>query len=182
MNELSLHILDIVQNSIGADAKHIVIEVSEDKELDRLCITVSDDGRGMAPDFLSKVTDPFITTRTTRKVGLGIPLVKLAAESTGGSLSIESELGKGTTVKTVFTLSHIDRAPLGDMAETMAVLLTANPEVGFLYRRRVGQREFVLDTAQMKAEVGDIPLNNPEVLLWVKEYIAEKEKELNGGA
>lgn len=182
MNELSLHILDIVQNSISAQAKHILIEVLEDSENDRLEISVTDDGRGMSPDFLKKVVDPFTTTRTTRKVGLGIPLLKFAAESTDGGFQIESEVGRGTTIKASFTLSHIDRAPLGDMAQTMEILITANPGIGFLYRRRVDKRGFELDTAEIKEAIGDVPINSPDVLLWVKDYITEKENELNGGA
>ena len=182
MNELSLHILDIVQNSISASAKHIVIEVTEDSSDDRLTVKVTDDGCGMSPDFLKKVIDPFITTRTTRKVGLGIPLLKFAAELTGGSLSIESCVNKGTVLNAVFSLSHIDRPPLGDMAQTMTTLIMTNPEIDFLYRRSADQRGFTLDTAEIRTLMGVVPINSPDVLMWVKDYIDEKEKELNGGA
>ncbi|MDP4108972.1 MAG: ATP-binding protein [Bacillota bacterium] len=182
MNELSLHILDIVQNSVAARAKHIEIDVLEDKEKDRLEIRVKDDGAGMTPELLKNVTDPFVTTRTTRKVGLGIPLLKFAAESTGGSFSIESEVGKGTVIDAVFTLSHIDRAPLGNMAETMESLVVTNPEIEFTYKRQVGEKRFMLSTEEMKTVLGGLPISSPEVLMWVKDTVNENEKELNGGA
>ena len=125
MKELSLHILDIAQNSIAAGAKHVDLTVEEGEGL--LRITVADDGRGMSPEFLASVTDPFTTTRTTRKVGLGLPLLRLAAEQTGGELRVESQLGVGTTVTATFHADHIDCPPLGDTASTVSLLAQGLP-------------------------------------------------------
>ncbi len=173
-----MHILDIVQNSIAAKAGEIEIEVTEDKQKDTLTVMVTDDGCGMPPEFLQRVTDPFTTNRTTRRVGLGIPLLKMAAENTGGSFEICSEVGKGTCTKAVFGYSHIDRQPLGNMCETMLGLLTAYEDVNFLYKHRVEDKEFVLDTGKLKEILGDVPFSNPEVYLWLSEYISEGEEEL----
>ncbi|MDR1093080.1 MAG: ATP-binding protein, partial [Clostridiales bacterium] len=132
MRELSLHILDIVQNSIGAGAKTVRIGVAADTARDCLTIIIADDGKGMTKEFAENVTDPFTTTRTTRKVGMGLALFKAAAEDSGGSLKIESELGKGTTVTAVFGLSSIDRVPLGDLAGTMITLIRGAPDVDYV--------------------------------------------------
>ncbi len=173
-----MHILDIAQNSVAAGADRVVLEVNEDKKKDTLTVTVSDNGCGMSPEFLERVTDPFTTKRTTRKVGLGIPLFKLAAENTGGSFEINSKVGEGTCVKAVFGYSHIDRQPLGNMAETMLGLVTSYENVDFLYKHIVDDREFILDTAKLKEVLGDVPLSNPDVYLWISEYISEGENEL----
>ena len=125
MKELSLHLLDIAQNSIAAGARHVDLTVEEAG--DRITLTVADDGCGMSPEFLAQVTDPFTTTRTTRKVGLGLPLLRLAAEQTGGALEVESREGVGTTVTAVFHAGHIDCPPLGDMAATVALLAQGLP-------------------------------------------------------
>ncbi len=178
MREIALHILDIAQNSITAEAKNVKIEVVEDIAADTLSVTISDNGCGMTPEFLARVTNPFTTKRTTRKVGLGIPLFKAAAEGTGGSFEISSEVGKGTCTKAVFGYSHIDRQPLGNMTETMLGLITSYENVDFYYVHRVDDREFVLDTAELKEILGDVPFSNPEVYLWLSEYISEGEKSL----
>ncbi|MBR5155621.1 MAG: sensor histidine kinase [Clostridia bacterium] len=179
MREIALHILDIAQNSITAEASRVVIEIDEDKRKDTLTVTITDNGCGMSPDFLQKVTDPFTTKRATRKVGLGIPLFKMAAENTGGSFEINSEIGKGTCVKAVFGYSHIDRQPLGNTAETILGLVTAYENVDFLYKHSVGDKEFVLDTDKLKEILGDVPFSNPDVYLWLSDYISEGENELD---
>ncbi len=178
MREIALHILDIAQNSVTANAKNVKIEVVEDADTDQLLVTISDNGCGMTPEFLDKVTNPFTTKRTTRKVGLGIPLFKLAAENTGGSFEIASEVGVGTKVRAVFGYSHIDRQPLGDMAETMLGLITSYENVDFLYIHKVGNKEFEIDTAELKKILGDVPFSTPDVYLWLSEYISEGEKSL----
>ncbi len=178
MREIALHILDIAQNSVTANAKNIRIEVVEDITADRLSVEISDNGCGMTPEFLAAVTSPFTTKRTTRKVGLGIPLLKAAAESTGGSFEITSQAGVGTSTTAVFGYSHIDRQPLGDMAETILGLVTSYKNVDFLYIHKVGDKEFSLDTAELKGILGDVPFSNPEVYMWLSEYISEGEKSL----
>ncbi len=178
MREIALHILDIAQNSVTAGARNVKIEVVESRSDDKLCVTIIDDGCGMTPEFLKNVTSPFTTKRTTRKVGLGIPLFKAAAELAGGSFKISSEVNIGTQVKAVFGYSHIDRQPLGNMAETMLGLITSYEKVDFLYIHKVEDKEFELDTAELKKILGDIPFSNPEVYLWLSEYISEGERSL----
>ena len=175
MKELSLHILDIAQNSIAAGCKRLDLGLSEHEGI--LTVTVADDGRGIDPQLLSTVTDPFTTTRTTRKVGLGLPLLRLAAEQTGGSLSIESAVGVGTTVTAVFHTGHIDCPPLGDMGLTVALLIQGAPEVEWTYRRTTPKGSFTLDTRQLREVLGpDVPLSEPSVALWIEDYVREQEE------
>ena len=135
----------------------------------------------MTKEQVERVTDPFYTSRTTRKVGLGVPFFKLAAESTGGSFSIESEPGKGTTVTAVFTLNHIDRMPLGDMTATIQTLIQGHPDTDFLYVYRCGEKEFSLDTREMRAILGDVSLTTPEISSYIKDYLTENKLETDGG-
>ena len=178
MKEIALHILDIAQNSITARAKRVDITLEEGAEA--LTLTIADDGTGMSPELLSRVSDPFTTTRTTRKMGLGLPLLRLAAEQTGGSLTIESALGKGTTVTAVFVASHIDCPPLGDTASTVSLLAQGLPgDMELTYTRRTGKGEFRFDTAEIRAVLGPgVPLSEPEVAEWMRGYVAEGEEGL----
>lgn len=178
MEELSLHIMDIVQNSITAGAELIEVSVDEDAAQDKLTIKVEDNGCGMDEETLARVCDPFTTGRTTRRVGLGIPLFKLAAEQTGGEFSIKSQRGTGTAVCAVFGYSHIDRQPLGDVASTMHQLITAHETVDILYTHRVGKREFRLDTREIKEILGGVSLAEHEVMVWLLEYLKENEASL----
>ena len=179
MEELSLHVLDIVQNSIAAGAELIKVSIIEDKENDTLTISVDDNGKGMEEEVLKKVTDPFTTGRKTRRVGLGIPLLKLAAEMTGGSISLESKVGVGTKISAVFGYSHIDRQPLGDIASTMHQLIIMNEQTDFLYLHRVGEKEFLLDTREIKKVLDGVSLKEHEVMLWLLDFIKENEESLN---
>lgn len=179
MREIALHILDIVQNSVVAGATRIEVDICEDIEKDTLTVVITDNGCGMTKEFLEKVVDPFTTKRTTRKVGLGIPLYKAAAESTDGSFDIQSEVGKGTVVTAVFGYSHIDRQPLGDMADTMLGLFTSYENIDFLYRHKIGDKIFEVNTAELKEVLGDVPFSAPEVYLWLSEFLKEGELELN---
>ena len=140
MRELSLNVLDIAQNSISAGALLVEIEVIEDSASHELLIGIYDDGKGMTPEQLESVRDPFFTTRTTRKVGMGIPLFKFAAEMTGGRLEMESEVGVGTRVRAYFKTDHLDFTPIGDMTSTMISLITMNLHMDFLYRRKVDDK------------------------------------------
>ena len=141
-------------------------------------ISVADDGCGMTEEQVQSVTNPFFTTRTTRKVGLGIPFFKMAAEATGGSLTIYSTPGKGTETRAFFHTGHIDMLPVGNMAETVEMLITMNPDMDFLYVHSVGNEQFTLDTREIKAVLEDVPINSPEVASFIKETLAEGEAAL----
>ena len=179
MKELSLHILDIAENSVKAKASLIEISVCEDSEKNLLTIDIKDNGCGMSEEFLKTVKDPFSTTRTTRRVGMGLSLFEAAAVLCGGALKISSEQGVGTSVTVTFLQNHIDRAPLGDMAGTMQTLIGGAPEIDFIYRHEKDGKNFVLDTREIKETLGDVPLNTPEVILWIGDYINEGINELN---
>jgi anti-sigma regulatory factor (Ser/Thr protein kinase) len=181
MTEISLNVLDIANNSIRANASLIEIKIQIKRDLDTLITIIADNGCGMTEEQVKQVEDPFFTTRTTRKVGLGVPFFKMAALSTGGSFQIESTPGIGTTVTAAFELSHIDRMPLGDMNSTMLTLITLNPQIDFLYSYEFDDKEFTLDTREFRKILGDIPLNSPEVAAYIKEYIAENQHETDGG-
>lgn len=175
MKELSLHILDVAQNSVAAGAKALDLAVMEKDGL--LTVVVADNGRGMSPEFLAKVTDPFTTTRATRKVGLGLPLLKLAAEQTGGRLSIESAVGAGTTVTAVFASGSVDCPPLGDMAATVALLAQgAGEDMELTYTRETEKGVFRFDTREIREILGPVPLSEPEVAHWIGAYIAQGEE------
>lgn len=180
MTELSLNVLDVAQNSVKAGAKLVEITVSADTQTDRLVITIKDNGCGMSEEQVTKVIDPFYTTRTTRKVGLGVPFFKLACENTGGSFEIKSTINKGTLVTAIFVMSHIDRMPLGDMTETMYSLVTMNTDIDFVYNYRVNDKEFIMDTREFREVLGGIPLNNPEVSDYIREYLSENKSEVDG--
>lgn len=173
MKELSLHILDIANNSVAAGASLVEIIVSEDIAKNRLTITVKDNGAGMSPKTLSKAKDPFSTSRATRNVGLGIPLFENAARSCGGGFDIKSQLGEGTIVTAWFEHNHIDRQPLGDMASTFVALVTESAEIDFIYRHIICDRIFEADTKDVKNKLQKVPINTPDVVLWLQEYINE---------
>jgi hypothetical protein len=178
MREIALHLLDIAENSVAAEGKTIGVHVHEDLSQDRLSAAVIDDGRGMDAETAQQVQDPFYTTRTTRSVGLGIPLLKLAAEQADGSFSLQSEPGKGTWVEAEFRHSNIDRMPLGDLSATFLTLLISHPQVDWTFLYRVTERngksdDFLLESAELKRELGDISLTEPEVLTFVRGMIEE---------
>ena len=174
--------MDVSENSTRAGASLVEIRVTVDEARDRLAIVIADDGCGMMPEQVSHVTDPFFTTRTTRKVGLGIPFFKFAAESTGGSFSIQSEPGKGTTVTAVFGLSHIDRMPLGDMNATIHNLIVYHPDTDFCYTYTFNDASFTLDTREMREILDGVPLDAPEVSQYIMEYLKENQQETDKGA
>ena len=173
MRELSLNVLDIAQNSITANASLVTVEAIESTVLHTLTFRIADNGKGMTQEQLDAVRDPFFTTRTTRKVGLGIPLFKMAAEMTGGTLEIESAVGKGTTVTAVFKTDNVDFTPLGDMTSTIVTLITMNTHIDFVYNFIKDEHEFSLDTRKLKEILGDVSLSEPSIALWLTEYINE---------
>lgn len=172
MRELSLNVMDIVQNSISAGATMIKIAVLE--EDDKLTIAITDNGKGMSEEQVKHVIDPFFTTRTTRKVGMGIPLFKMEAEMTGGSFDISSKVGQGTTVTATFVSTHLDMTPLGDINSTIRLLITCNPDLDFIYYRRVKALDFTLDTREIRGVLGEVPLDTPDVSEWIKAYLTEQ--------
>ena len=178
MVEISLHILDIAQNSIKAKASLVEIDITEDTQANLLTVIIKDNGCGMDKDFLKDVTNPFRTTRTTRKVGLGIPLFEAAAEACGGKLDITSEEGVGTKMCVTFLYNHIDRAPIGDMAGTMGTLISGSPKLDFLYRHTKRGKTFTLDTRELRQVLGDVPLDLPDVIMWIDGYIKEGLSEI----
>ena len=178
MREISLHLLDIAENSVAAEGKNISIHVHEDLFNDRLSASVIDDGRGMDAETAQQVQDPFYTTRTTRKIGLGLPLLKEAAEMAEGSFSLQSEPGSGTWVEAEFRHSHIDRMPLGDLLSTFLTLLISHPQIDWTFLYRVTDkdrqsRDFFFESAELKSELGDISLTEPEVLMFVRGIFEE---------
>ncbi|SHJ81911.1 ATP-binding protein [Paramaledivibacter caminithermalis] len=178
MRELSMHILDIAQNSISAGASVIKIVIDENLDKDILTIIVEDNGKGMDKEELLRVTNPFFTSRTTRRVGLGIPMFKASAEACDGTFYIDSAKGKGTYVKATFKHSHIDRVPLGNMADTMVVLISSNTNIDFVYKHKKNDKIYMLDTKEIKEVLGEVPINSIEVLEWVKNNVIEGLKEL----
>jgi len=182
MIELSLHILDIAENATRAGAGLVEIAVDEDGTHDRLSLEIRDDGRGMDAPTLAKALDPFFTTKTVRQVGLGLPLLAEAARVAGGHFSVDSKENEGTVVKVDFQRSHIDRQPLGNIADTVTTLITGNPDIDFIYRHRCGDRRFCLDTRQIKKEIDGLPINHLDVLQFIRRYLAERLEEIGSEA
>ncbi|MDR0326175.1 MAG: ATP-binding protein [Oscillospiraceae bacterium] len=174
MKDLSLSVLDIAMNSVKAKASLIEITLANDGKT--LSVRIADNGCGMDADFLARVTDPFTTTRDTRRVGMGIPLFKLAAEQAGGTFAITSEPGRGTDLMAAFAVDHMDRPPLGDMAATVATLIQGSPDIDFVYRHTAPCGEASLDTRELRQALDGVPLNEPEVLQWIQENLDEEER------
>jgi len=183
MDELSLNILDIAQNSIAADATLVEVDVDEDEAKNLITITVKDNGKGMSEEFLKRVEDPFVTSRTTRKIGLGISFLKEAAEMTGGSVEITSTLNVGTTITANFIKDHIDRQPIGDLTSTIILLVSLNTNLDFIIRYKVGGNEFEFSTVEVKKMLGDdTDLNQTPIVSFLTEYVKENIESLSGEA
>lgn len=177
MKELSLNILDIAKNSVKAKAENILIKLDETDET--LTLTIKDDGCGMSEETVQNVMNPFYTTRTTRNVGLGIPLLKLAAEQTGGSIEITSVCETdnpdihGTTVTAVFFKNHLDFTPLGDVVSSVTVLIQGSPDIDWQFVHTIGNESVELDTKELREVLGDVPLDSYEVIKWIEDYLKE---------
>ena len=182
MRELSLNVMDVAQNSVRAEATLVRISVTESDKEDRLTIVIADNGYGMTDEQVQQVIDPFFTTRTTRKVGLGVPLFKLSAEQTGGSFDIQSEKGVGTTTTASYVKSHVDMTPLGDINDTIKILIQCNPDIDFVYTCTTDAGSFTLDTRELREVLGDVALDTPDVLEWIADYLEENTKSIYGGA
>jgi len=181
LRELSLHLLDIAENSIAADAKNICVKVTEDTQNDLLQMSVIDDGRGMDAATAARVVDPFVTSRTTRKVGLGIPFLKQAAELCNGELTIFSQKGIGTTLEVHFQRSHIDRMPMGNLPATILNLVIANPQVHWTFDYRFDDRTFTFDDAPIKQELAGVAMTEPPVLSCLREMLETGVLEIQQG-
>jgi len=174
MREISLHVMDIAENGITAGADCIQIVVDEARNENRLKIEIKDNGKGIPNNMVDKAIDPFVTTRTTRRVGLGLSLLKAAAERCDGEFALASEPGKGTRVKAIFQYDHIDRSPLGDMASSVITLIAGNPDVDFVYIHILDGKNFTMDTRDIRKELGDISLTNPTVIHHLTQSIKEE--------
>lgn len=173
MKELSLHVLDLVQNSIRAQASCIEIRIEEQVALNQLIISIKDNGKGIEESLLKNITNPFVTTRTLRKVGLGIPFVAKMCEECEGSFDILSQVGAGTEVEMKFKYNHIDLLPLGNMAETLVTLVMAKSSIRFVYKHYYENNFFEVDTDEIKKLLDGVPIDNFEILEWLKNYINE---------
>jgi hypothetical protein len=178
MKDLSLHILDIVQNSIRAKSTLIRIEIFESPDENQLIITITDNGTGMSPEQLTRAIDPFFTSRTTRKVGLGLSLFKQNAEMTGGSFNIESELGKGTKVTAIFGMCHLDRPIMGDLVGTLLILICSSDEINYVFKHKTPSGVFEIDTREIRQTLENVPISNPEVRLFLKEMLQENLEQI----
>lgn len=177
MDELSLYVLDITMNSVRAGATEISVTLTQDDEY--LTFSVTDNGCGMTKEQVEKLSNPFFTTRTTRKVGLGIPFLKMIAEMSGGDVKIESVSEKesenhGTTTTARFGLNHIDSLPLGDMVETVKTLIQGAPDINFIYKHTTPKGEVSLSCSELKSVLGDISLSEPEIIAWIDGYLREQ--------
>ncbi len=183
MKELSLNILDIAKNSVKAKAENILIKLIETDET--LTLTIKDDGCGMSEETVQNVMNPFYTTRTTRKVGLGIPLLKLAAEQTGGSIEItsvcetDSPDSHGTTVTAFFFKNHLDFTPLGDVVSTVTVLIQGSPDIDWKFVHVIGNESVELDTKELREVLGDVPLDSYEVIKWIEDFLKESYESVS---
>ena len=178
MQELSMNISDVARNSVNAGASCITISVICNKNDDLLTITIEDNGKGMNSETLQKVTDPFFTTRTTRDVGLGVPLFKMAAEMAGGKFEISSEEGKGTAVYASFVYSHIDRAPMGELAESIGQFICLNEEIDIRFTYGIGDSKFEVSSAELTSVLDGVPLNTPQIMLFVCGYLKDNMNNL----
>lgn len=182
MKEISLNILDIAKNSTKAGATLVKISLEEDDST--LTLVIEDDGCGMDEETVKGVCDPFYTTRSTRKVGMGIPLLKLSCEQTGGRFRIESQDKEtypdthGTKTSAIFNKNHIDFTPLGDVVFTVVTLIQGDPNIDFLFSHKTPKGEVGLDTRDLRAQLGDIPLNEPEILTWISDFLKEQYEEI----
>jgi len=174
MREVSLHILDLARNSIEAGASSVRVTVVESAAEDRLTVQIEDDGRGMDAEMLERASDPFFTTRTTRRQGMGLSLFRAVCERCEGSMTLESEPGGGTRVSGWMRLSHLDRPPLGDVGAVVQGLACEWPRVRVCYEHRVGDRRFAVDLVELQDELGDVPVSSPVVLSWLADHVREQ--------
>lgn len=178
MKELSMHVYDLMENSTAAQAKDVWLTIEDRLGENLFRFTIRDNGKGMSPEFLAKVTDPYTTSRTTRKVGLGLPLIKMNSENCGGGMTLESELGKGTTLRFWFQHDHWDRPPMGDLTGTLVMLVSQHEDIHFVIRYVTDQGEFVFDTDEIKEALDGMSMNDLTIIRYLKEMVAENLREI----
>jgi anti-sigma regulatory factor (Ser/Thr protein kinase) len=181
MQDISLHVLDLIQNAVTAKASLIKIAIEDDPHTGRLSVSIEDNGSGMSEEQAATAVDPFYTTRKTRRVGLGIPMFKAAAELSGGCFELRTDEGRGTQVKAVFNQRNIDCLPLGKTGDTLISAILCNPDIDFIYVHSYGDSIFELDTRLIRCELGEVPINHPDVLNWIADYISQGLDEIYGG-
>lgn len=179
MEELAMHLLDLLENSLEAGASEVSVFIHEDIANNSLSLEVSDNGKGMSPEMLEQVCNPFVTSRTTRRFGLGLSLLKATAEACGGTLQVYSIQGKGTTVAASMQYQHWDRPPLGDLASTLIVFLSASDTIALNYKHIVNERVFTFSSREIAELLDNIPLNHPQVLNWLRNYLTEGVKNIS---
>lgn len=180
MKDLSLHILDLIQNSTQVNSTLINLDIVDSIRDNIFSFSIKDNGKGMSKEFLETVTDPYSTTRTTRKVGLGLPLIKMNAENCGGGFQIESQLGKGTNLKFWFEHNNIDRPPMGDLAGVFVLTIAHNEEIRFIMTYKTDQDIYTFDTEEVKEALDGIPLNNNDIIKFLREMIEENINKIEG--
>lgn len=178
MKELAMHVYDLMENSTAAGAKDIKLTIVDSLEHDDFHFTIEDNGRGMTPEFLARVTDPYTTSRTTRKVGLGLPLIKMNTENCDGGMHIESEPGRGTRLEFWFRHSHWDRPPMGDLAGTLVMLFSGHEDIHFIVEYRTDRDTFTLDTNELHDALDGMSLGDVHIMQYVKEMIQENLHEI----
>lgn len=178
MQDISLHLLDIAENSIRAEASFISITINESIYDDLLSLIIEDNGEGMEPSFVAKATDPFVTTRTTRKIGLGLVLLKQNCLQAGGLLKINSKKGKGTKITATMAYTNINRLVLGDIVSSLCLLIQSFPNIHLVYTHKYNDKQFIFDTNDVKKTLKNVPINNLEVLEGIRQFIDEKINEI----
>lgn len=180
MKDLSLHILDLIQNSTAVNSTLINLDIIDSIEDNIFSFRIKDNGKGMSKEFLEKVTDPYSTTRTTRKVGLGLPLIKMNAENAGGGFEIESQVGEGTVLKFWFEHNNIDRPPMGDLAGVLVLTIAHNEDIRFIMTYKTDKDTYIFDTEEIKETLDGISINNNDIIIFLREMIEENIKEIRG--
>ncbi len=178
MKDISMHVLDIASNCVRAKSKNVLIRLEENIKENKLIFYIEDDGCGIEKDFLADIKNPFTTSRTLRKVGLGIPLLNDNCVLTGGSLDIESKVGVGTKLRAVMGYDNIDRPPLGDMAMTISSIISSNEDIDIKYEYIYNDESFSVSTSELKAILGDVSLKEVEIVKWLRDYISENQEEI----
>ena len=179
MKELSMHVYDLMENSTAANSTEVKLTIKDSLKDNVYAFTIEDNGKGMSPEFLAKVTDPYTTSRTTRKVGLGLPLIKMNTENCGGGMKLQSEVGKGTRLDFWFQHNHWDRPPMGDLAGTIVMLCAAHQDIHIIYRHITDDGEFVFDTEEIKEALDGLDMNDVKVYGWLKDMVRENLEEIN---
>ncbi len=178
MKELAMHVYDLMENSTAADSTLVSLTIRDSLKDNIFHFTIQDNGRGMTPEFLARVTDPYTTSRTTRKVGLGLPLIKMNTENCGGGMNITSQVGVGTRLEFWFQHNHWDRPPMGDLPGTLVLLLSAHQDIHFVITYTTDVDTFQLDTDELREALGDMSLNDIHIINYLREMITENLREI----